>query len=214
MNKGELKAAVLDVLVRQDLSGKPIVDTWVTAATNRLNEELLVNEMLTRVTSTVTDRSMKFPPDFISVKSMRISGGDFGPIRGTLAYQPPDEIENIMADWCHDYPGYYTTYGREFELAPYRAGSTLNVDLWYYGEIFTPIADTDTNVILTKYPQLYINFTASYGHKYLLEMNEATSREADAIAEMQRLMQRKEAEKYGDGPLIVRPTRRIGGRFS
>jgi hypothetical protein len=216
MNKGELKAVVLDTLVRKDLTGNPVVDSWVEAATSRLNEDLLVKEMLTRVTRTVTQKNILFPPDFISVKTMRITSGDFGTAREALSYLPPEEVANITAYDCHDnqYPAYFTTFGKEFELVPYRAGTTFNLDLWYYGEILPMVSDTETNAILTKYPQLYVNLTCSIGHQYLLETENAMSREAMAMAEIQRIMTRKEAEKYGDGPLILRPTRRIGGRFS
>lgn len=219
MNKGELKAAVLDTLVRQDLSGKPVVDMWVQSATTRLNQELLLNDQLVRATQVVTDRLTDMPDDFIAAKTVRVTSGDFGGVDGNLTYQPPEEIatavvRNIRNPVC-GYPQFYTTLGKRMELAPWRVGTTpFNVEIWYYREFPDLDNDDATNFILTKYPQLYLNLTCSMGHQYLLENDNAMSREAMAMAEIQRLMARKDAEKYGDGPLIIQPSRRIGGRFS
>jgi len=218
MNKGELKSAVLDTLVRQDMSGKPIVDSWVQAATTRLNQELLLNAQVVRATQTVTDRLIELPADFISAKSVRVTSSAFGAEQGNLEYQSPEEIVTMAAQAARGHvcgrPMYYTTIGQRLELAPWRAGAVFNVEIWYYRLFPDLVTDTDTNFVLTQYPQLYLNLTCSMGHQYLLENDNAMSREAMAMAEIQRLMARKDAEKYGDGPLIVRPSRRIGGRFS
>lgn len=218
MNKGELKTAVLDTLVRQDLSGKPVVDMWVQAATARLNQELLLNAQVVRATQTVTERLIELPADFISAKSVRVTSSAFGAEQGNLEYQSPEEIVTMAAQAARGNvcgrPMYYTTIGQRMELAPWRAGATFNVEIWYYKLFPDLVTDDDTNFILAQYPQLYLNLTCAAGHQYLLEAEAAMGREALAMAEMQRLMARKEAEKYGDGPLIVRPSRRIGGRFS
>jgi hypothetical protein len=218
MNKGELKSAVLDTLVRQDLSGRPIVDTWVQAATARLNQELLLNAQVARASLVSTGRLVELPADFISAKSVRVTNGAFGAVKGNLEYQPPEEINDMaviaMGGHVCGLPMFYTTIGQRMELAPWRAGSNFNIELWYYRLFPDLVTDEDTNFILNQYPQLYLNLTCSMGHQFLLENDNAMSREAMAMAEIQRLMMRKDAEKYGDGPLIVRPTRRIGGRFS
>lgn len=218
MNKGELKTAVLDTLVRKELSNSPIVDSWVQAATARLNQDLLLNAQVVRATQTVTERLIELPDDFISAKSVRVTSSAFGAEMGNLQYQSPEEIVTMAAQAAQGHacnrPMYYTTIGQRMELAPWRAGAQFNVEIWYYRLFPELVADTDTNFILTQYPQLYLNLTCAAGHQYLLEAEAAMGREALAMAEIQRLMARKDAEKYGDGPLIIRPSRRIGGRFS
>lgn len=216
MNALQLKTAVLDTLVRQDLAGNPIVDSWVQSATTRLNQELLLNDQLTMVTGLVTSKNINLPDDFIAMKSARLLGTNKTQVGKNLTYTSPEELSNI-ANECEfeaGTPAYYSTYGKRIELVPYKAGTVFTIEMWYYREFPALVGDTGTNFILNRYPQLYLNLTCSMGHQYLLEQDAAMSREALAMAEIQRLMSRRDAEKYGEGPLIVRNTRRLGGRFS
>ena len=208
-----LKRRVARALVREDIDAEEMA-AWVSSATSRLNEELRLNDQLVRATLPLTSRTVVVPPDFIAVKSLRLAGLEFGSVAGPMIYAAPEALASMAHAEGYGGPGYYTTYGRVLEIAPFTADGRKSLDLWYYGSIRDLVDDADTNFVLEKYPDLYLNAVCAFGHRFYLENDFAQAKEGYVALEIARLMERKDAEKYGDGPLIARPTRKMGGRHS
>lgn len=212
-SRASLVGRVTRALVREDIDPDDMAG-WIDSATARLNQELRINDMLVRASLPLTSANPQTPPDFIAVKTLRLTGSaQFGTPKGPLIYATPEHIAAMASRWPHCYPGYYASFGRELEVAPFRAASGVNLDLWYYAALNDLAADADTNLALEKYPDLYLNAVCIYGHRFYLEMDQALMRDGLVTAEIQRLNDRKDAEKYGDGPLMMQPAPAIGRRF-
>lgn len=205
--------------VATDIAREEIIENgkgseFVRLATARLNQELRINDMLTRAVVPIKSAEVDLPWDFISAKTIRVENAA-GVSRGPLLYATPEDIADYGSARVHpEGPGYFTTYGAILELAPYRAHEDIKLDLRYYREIPELAADDDTNFIVQKYPDLYLKAMLVYGFRYGLEFDASREMEGLLTLEIGRLNERKEAEKYGDGPLIRRPAPKMGGRFS
>jgi hypothetical protein len=220
MTRAELRVSVLDALNRKDLSA--VANVWVTSATTRVNTALRHRQMLKHKILAITSKVFATPADFIIAETVKInrdvSGGFItaGAGLGELLYCPPDELAQMASNAPNAglLPEFYTTHGLQIELAPWRAAGDYQVDLWYYGKITLAPDDNATNFFLTDYPHVYLNACMAFGHRFLLEHDTALGYEALFGAEMQAINDSEALAKQGNGPLVLRPSRRMGGRFS
>lgn len=220
MNRGDLKAACLDALNRRDLDGA--AELWITGTTRRINTELRHRDMLRHRVLAVTSNVTPAPDDFIEVETLKVNrDGGSGPIvpgqaGGGLLYAPPDRIAQMAAEQSPGIysPGFYTTHGKQIELAPWRGDTSWQLDLWYYAKIILAPVPTATNWFLEEYPHVYLNGLMTFGHRFLLEPEAALGYEALFGSEITMINDSEKMAKHGNGPLIVAPKRRLGGRFS
>lgn len=212
-------------LVREDIDPEELA-AWVESATNRIEQDLRVKEMLRHKVLPVTGPNFSAPVDFLHPSELRIAvnpqAGEIrvGPSRGPLLYASPAEIATMSertdrAALLGHAPGYYTTQGDQFEIVPYAvpAGS-YQISLWYFGRLDPLTTAESTNPVLQRYQDLYLNAALIYGHRFYLETQESIVREGLVGAEIDRLNRQFQEAKYGSGPLVMRPAPKIGGRFS
>jgi hypothetical protein len=218
MDYATLAARVTRALARDDNDPEE-VKAWVRSATARINRDLRVKEMLTHRVLPLTAARFNVPADFLSANEVRLASNPVGEVRqgvsrGPLLYVSPAELATLAAaTWAPDSPGYYTTHGDEIEIAPYST-TTAQISLWYFAKLKAPQADADTNAILENYEDLYLSAALIFGHRFWLERDEALVREGMVTQEIARLNEAFQDAKYGDGPLVMRPARRMGGRYS
>lgn len=214
MNRGELRTAVLDALNRKDLSA--VANTWITSATTRINTMLRHRQQMTHFTGVVTAGTFALPANFIEAHSVAVNTTG-GAARGPLQYVPPADLSTMAESAAYNgancTPAWFTVHGLNMELAPYRTG-TYNLDMWYFAKLAQFVTDTDTNFFLTDYPHVYLNACMAFGHRFMLEMDAAMGYEQLFAAEVLGINDAEENARIGRGPLIVRPTRRVGGRNS
>lgn len=222
MTRGELRASVLDALNRKSLSA--VADTWITATTTKINVILRHRRMLKHKVLPVTSNVIAAPLDFIEAETARVNKDPIGgPITpgasvGELLYAPPSEIIGMAShvDPSRRSPMYFTTHGMQFELAPWRGdtGGGFQFDLWYYAKIELSKTDDATNFFLEEFPHVYLNGVMAYGHRFLLEHDIALGYEGLFAADIDQINSAEKMAKFGNGPLVVTPARRMGGRFS
>lgn len=221
MARQDLRDALRGALVRQDLTD-PVLDSWINSTTTRINTVLRHRRMIKHKVMDVTSRTFSTPSDFIEARNVRINSGDDsgsidpGANRGELLYAPPSEIaEMAAASWVLNCgPRYFTMHGFDMELAPWRASASYQIEMWYYAELSLPPDILGTNFFLDKYPHIYLNGAITFAHRFELEEERALGYEALFLAEIQAINDAEKNAEVGNGPLIVRPNRRIGGRYS
>jgi hypothetical protein len=217
MDYATLTARAVRALARDDNDPEE-VKAWVRSATARLNRDLRIKEMLAHRVLPLTAARFDAPPDFLQANEVRLTGNPSGQVRegstmGPLLYVSPAELATMAARWAWGAPGYYTTHGSEIEVAPFTVPSA-QISLWYFAKLKAPQDDAETNSVLENFEDLYLSAVLIFGHRFWLERDEALVREGLVTQEIGRLNEAFQEAKYGDGPLVMRPARRIGGRYS
>jgi hypothetical protein len=216
-----LQRRVTRALVREDIDPEEMA-AWVASGEARLNRELRIRENLRFAALPVAAGAFVAPLDMLHPYDLRLTAAPaagappLGPSRGSLEYVAPSEFSDLLAAPAgHSAPGFYTTHGEGFALAPWNASSAgLQAALWYFGRVTPLLNPTDTSAVLENYPDLYLSAVLIYGLRFYLEDDKALLKEGLVAQEIATLNDKFKDAKYGDGPLTARPARKIGGRHS
>lgn len=214
MGRAELATRTLSALVRISEDHPPgEVDSWIRKATQRINSELRVGEMVTTTEIPLAGRFLTVPDDFLHPTSVRLS-----PNAGPLIYATPAELAAFAARpaLASTVPGYFTTRGRQIEIVPWAVPlDTYKVELAYFAKV-PKLGDLDesTNWLLDDHEDLFQNAVLIYGHRFWMEDDRALLKDGLVAQEIARLNDKYQEAKYGDGPLVMPPPRRMGGRHS
>jgi hypothetical protein len=213
MTRAELSTRAVSALVR-DAGDHPSgeVDSWIRRATQRVNSELRVAEMVTTTEIPLAGRFVTVPDDFLHATDVRLGS------RGPLIYTPPASMAAYAAKYtlANEVPGYFTTRGKQLEITPWAfSPDTYKVELSYFAKI-PPLGDASdtTNWLLQDHEDLFLNAVLIYGHRFWMEDDRALLKDGLVAQEIARLNDAYQNAKYGDGPLVMTPPRKLGGRRS
>lgn len=142
MNYGELKAAVTAYAHRDDYL--PLMPTFLALAEARIYtgeaNAPKVRAAAMRLFTTLANGTR--PVGFLEAIKVAQNANPDAP----LEYQPLDHI-----------PRYTRAYTWDGETLVLSKDQGFPVDLTYYGRLMTPVADADTNWILTNHPRVYLS---------------------------------------------------------
>lgn len=179
MTRLELSNAVMAWLhrlaFRSPVTDFDAVGTFVALAETDINMRLRARSMVTRVTQPVTGQYTCLPSDFLEAYDVRLANGP------SLQYQSRSDLAdarwarilNAPGDpawsgysppaipWNNGQPTFYSIVGAEMELSPFPDEGNPNavlpdLELAYYQRQTLGAADTDTTVVLTQYPAIYL----------------------------------------------------------
>jgi hypothetical protein len=157
-NYGELKAEMdgsYGYSHRTDLTDKwPL---FIQLAQSRINRDLDDYAMETRATYTVPagQRYTTLPTDMRVLLNIQaaISGG-----RKPLLPLSQEQMDTLWSFVDTGTPENYSITGDQFELQP-TPGEDTEIEIYYRYRLTQFVDDTDTNAILTKYPNIYVYAT-------------------------------------------------------
>ncbi len=193
MNYGELKNLIEFYLHRTDFA--PVFPQIFEQARERIGKDarLLVMEKTAEIT--LTDKVGALPADFIEARHV-MQAATFG--KQGLQYLD----RAAFAERSRRYTGGFAAYtinGLDIEC-----GKNAPITVYYYAAPAKLVADSDTNVITERYPNLYIYAVLSYCH------NAVQDYESEQIADqryMAELMAANEADdkarRSGDAPAMI-----------
>lgn len=169
MTRAELLVIFERYLKRNDLTD--LYSDFLLMAEARMNTVLRLTEMEKRSTSTPTDGFWSLPSDLLELRHIQAtaSGSSY-----PLEYITPEQADDKRR-WLTGNYKFYTLVANTIEIIPHPTGSsTSEVEIFYYAKLDALEADSDTNDIVTNYPNLYL---------YALLAEAATYREAIPQAE-------------------------------
>jgi hypothetical protein len=198
----ELRTSAL--ATRTDLSG--LFGDFLALAEQRIYygegnaSPLRVLPMEKTGTLTFTSGSAALPDDFLDKSALYWEGSQ----TVSLCYEPPSVFYPLSRDrQGSSLPHAYTIEGETIKLSPAMAGTGK---LLYYGRAAALASDPDTNVILEKWPGVYLFGCQIEIYRYIRDDNEmakAMRMYTDAVTAANN--QTIAARSYG-GPLL----RRVG----
>lgn len=149
-NFGELKTAIANYAHRSDLTD--MMSTFVSLASSRINKMLRVKEMEERATDSISSSPHPTPNDMIEMRNFQITNGGN---REALRYLTPEQIDAEYGSAGSGLPRAYTVFDSQIELGPTPDG-TYAAEMYYIAKVSALSADSDTNDVLTYYPEIYL----------------------------------------------------------
>jgi len=153
---GGLKTAIADTLNRSDLTSA--IPDWVTMATVQIQRRLLmdgpVRQMLGSSTLNITSEYTNLPADFEGLRAIVLSTMSNS---GQVQFCEPEKIaeQKIMRPNQDGDPQLFSIVGNQIQFWPWNTG-TYTAQINYWQSLPALSAPTDTNWLLTKYPDAYL----------------------------------------------------------
>jgi hypothetical protein len=162
-NYGELKSAVADFLNRSDLTS--VIPTFIDFAEAEFNRSFRIRQMIARAEAVIDSRFSAVPADFLEAKDLAIvTGNPVTPLQ-FVTQQETAQLRNTTITSAGK-PRYFSVVGDQFEFLP-TPDTEYSLEMTYYANI-TPLAsDSDTNWLLTDYPDVYLYTSLMHSAPYL-----------------------------------------------
>lgn len=192
-NYGQLQTAVAAYADRSDLAA--FIPDFIRTAHDEIIGKIVIGADLTFTTSTVSQ-----PDDFRQVSSIWVDSWPKRPLMLANTIQTQSNASGV--------PGFYRLSGSDIIVAPIP-------DQTYTGKILYKVSraffadDSATNVILTKYPTLYI-YAARKALAAYLHDAEAVSGFNALVGQMIEDINEAERGDVMDGPLQASPSNAYG----
>lgn len=190
----ELKAAVADIMVRNDLTTQ-IVD-FIVLAESSMQTKCKMLEAETASTVTITGGSGTLPTGLVSARSVYWDGS---PDR-ELRYVTPEIYDYLRANDSGD-GYYYTITGSTIKTTPMGSGSVVITGVIRFSALSGSNA---TNTILTNFPDAYLYGAAMHGAIFVEDDAKAQKFGLLFNAACDRINQNNEDRKYAGATLQVR----------
>jgi len=162
-----LKASVADFLNRSDLTA--VIPDFVTMATAALTRRLIadgpVRQMFGTTTLSITAEKTNLPPDFMGLKSLYLyTTSDSGQVQ----FCEPEKIaeQKILRPNQDGDPQLFTIIGGQIQFWPWNTG-TYSAEIGYWQALTALSGASDTNWLLTKYPDAYLYASLLQSAPYL-----------------------------------------------
>ena len=153
MTRTELLALFERYLKRNDLTD--LYGDFIEMAEARINAVMRLSEMEKRSTSTPTAAHWSLPSDFLELRHIQAAENTASYPIEYITPEQADDKRRIM-DSTGKYR-FYTLVDNSIEIIPHPgATTTTEIEIFYYAKVDALVDTTDTNDIVTNYPNLYI----------------------------------------------------------
>ena len=162
-NYGELKSTIADFLNRSDLTS--VIPTFIDFAEAEFNRNLRVRQMVLRAEAQIDARFSAVPADFIEAKDLVIvTTNPVTPLEFITQQEMAQERNTTYTAAAT--PKYFSVVGSQFEFVP-TPDQQYSLEMSYFAKIDALSADTDTNWLLTDYPDIYLYTSLMHSAPYL-----------------------------------------------
>jgi len=142
-----------------------VIPTFIDFAEAEFNRNLRVRQMVVRAEAPIDTRFSAVPADFIEAKDLVIVSTD--PIQ-PLEFITQQEMAQLRSTEYQSAskPLNFTVVGDEFEVMP-TPDQVYSLEMSYYAKITPLTTDSQTNWLLTDYPDLYLYTSLMHSAPYL-----------------------------------------------
>ena len=157
----ELKSTISDFLNRDDLD--TVIPTFIDLAEARLNREVRHWRMEDRAVATLDTQYTALPTNFLEPIRMSLTSGD----TSTMEVVGVQEMSDLRARALNTSgkPRYYTILDQSIEVYPSPDGE-YSLEMVYF-ETLPALSTSDTNWLLTNYPDAYLYGALLHSAPYL-----------------------------------------------
>ena len=169
MDYSTLKTMIASYAHRHDTSFTDRVPTFILLAQARMSRDLDTTLLHDTATLTVTagTTTVTLPSDCVELMSVRLAyKSSFRLLQQHSLFNNSQIFESYSGSTSAPY--YYARYGNTLELSPIPESNTT-IDIIYKKKLSGLSDDTDTDAILTNYPNVYIYATMLEATPFLVD---------------------------------------------
>jgi hypothetical protein len=187
----ELQTAIADYLARSDLNSR--IPDFIALAEARMNRFLRARDMETSATVTMTSGSGPLPGNYLEWIEVTHDGSTHDPV---LRYVEPDSEEWRFRYRPNGDPTMFTILAGDLRIKPVVSG---NCNLVYYRTI-QPLSSNATNWLLTRAPDLYVNYALAEAYIFTKDLVKAKDFMTLAEGETNKATQDGDSNKQARRP--------------
>lgn len=201
MNYGELKTTVASYLHRTDLTNE--IPGFIELAESRINTGLKVLENEGYAVLNSTDNPQPLPADYNDMSAVQTQI-DRGP--RALERVHPARMAQLQR-FARDTGGgarWFTVQAKEITVWPFNVSNGVGpeIELEYWTQLAALDADSDTNAILDRWPQLYLYGALYEGYVFTAAPTQAAVALSTFVGELNEININAGSAKWGVAPAI------------
>ena len=173
-------------------------DTFLQLAHDRIFRDLRPRETMLQVQITPTTTLLDLPDDFVDLRQLSYLKNNRRVTLRSVGRHELGLFVNQQSEAAN--PIVYSIIGTQAEVAP--SGANREYTLWYWQKLPQLLADTDTNIILTTYPYLYLYGMLIEGNVYIQDAEARESSVGVYVAEMAQVNGASDRSRFGEAPII------------
>ena len=170
-------------------------DTFIQLSELRIQRDLRVRENLIKATIVPTSNLIDLPADFIDLRELSAKKGNRVVVLSSVGRH-----RLSIATSQTGFPVVYSIIGNQVEVGPI----TLPADftLWYWQKLPALVNPTDTNVLLTTYPYIWLYAMMVEGAVYIQDDTMRQLAIETYLTEINRVNVREAEGRFGEAPVI------------
>ena len=170
-------------------------DTFVQLSHDRIFRDVRPQENVVKTTLVPVTPLIDLPTDFIDVRELSANNGN----RRVVLSSVGRHRFAISASQT-GFPVVYSIVGTQVEVAPITLPAEFT--LWYWQKAPALVNATDTNVILTTFPYLYLYAMLIEGAVFIQDDTERKIALETYATEIQQVNERSDQSRHGEAPVI------------
>lgn len=204
MNLGELKTLIASYLHRTDLTNE--IPGFVALAESRINTGLRALENEGYATLSTADNPQDLPDDY-NVMTAVSTPSDRGP--RALERVNPSRMASLQRFTRGQGGGarWFTVQAQQITVWPFvidaDTGLGPDIDLQYWRQLPALVQDTDTNDVLTRWPQLYLYASLYEGYVFTAQPSGGSVALSTFVSELNEINATAQGAKWGAAPAIM-----------
>ena len=170
-------------------------DTFIQLSELRIFRDLRAQENVVKTTIVPTSNLVDLPADFIDVRELSAKNG-----QRVIVLSSVGRHKLSVATSQTGFPIVYSIIGNQFEVGPITIPAEFT--LWYW-QSFPPLVNTtDTNILLTSFPYIWLYAMLVEGAVYIQDDTMRQVAIDTYLTEIKRVNQRADESRFGEAPVL------------
>jgi hypothetical protein len=170
-------------------------DTFIQLSEARIYRDLRPRENILKATLTPTTNLFDLPADFIDLRELSAKKGNRVVVLSSVGRH-----RLSLATSQTGFPVVYSIIGTQIEVGPITLPGEFT--LWYWRKFPALVNPTDTNVLLTTYPYIWLYAMMVEGSIYVQDDTMRQLAIETYLTEINRVNQREAEGRFGEAPVI------------
>lgn len=170
-------------------------DTFIQLSELRIQRDLRVQENIVKATIIPTSNLIDLPADFIDIRELSAKNGNRVVVLSSIGRH-----RLSIATSQTGFPVVYSIIGNQVEVGPITIPAEFT--LWYWQKLPPLVSPTDTSVLLTAFPYIWLYAMLVEGSVYIQDDTLATVARETYLAEVDRVNTRADESRFGEAPVI------------
>jgi len=170
-------------------------DTFIQLTELRIQRDLRPRENLVKVTIVPTSNLVDLPADFIDLRELSAKNGNRVVVLSSVGRH-----RLSLATSQTGFPVVYSIIGNQIEVGPITIPADFT--LWYWKKFPPLVNPSDTNVLVTAYPYLWLYAMLVEGAVYVQDDTMLGLARETYLTEVNRVNARESEGRFGEAPVI------------